>query len=87
MNRIFVHRQTKWIYKWILHFANAVNIIGNIISAITELAQCMPVKKLWDPEVEGSCWPAKRQQELGIFQGGEGFLEGSFFVERYFADL
>lgn len=46
LNRIFVQRQTKWTCKWILHFTNAVNIIGNVISATTELTQCSPVQNL-----------------------------------------
>ncbi|KAF4625684.1 hypothetical protein G7Y89_g12482 [Cudoniella acicularis] len=69
MNRVFVNTQTKWTWRWTLHFVNVVNIVANIISATTVLAQCTPVQKLWDPSIPGTCWPPKKQMAFGIFQG------------------
>jgi hypothetical protein len=73
IHRAFLNMQTTHVWRWVLHFVNILNIAGNLLSATTMLAQCTPAKKLWDPEVPGTCWPVKRQQEMGIFQGGERF--------------
>lgn len=71
LNRVFVTTRTKWAWRLILHFANVVNIIANIISATTVLAQCKPMQKLWNPLIPGTCWAPKTQSEMGIFQGGK----------------
>ena len=70
LRRIFLTTQTKWTWTWSLHFINGVNIAANMASATTELAQCTPAAKLWDPTVPGSCWPRRTQAAVGIFQGG-----------------
>ena len=80
LRRIFLTTQTKWTWTWSLHFINGVNIAANLASATTELAQCTPVTKLWDPSVPGSCWPPSTQAAVGIFQGGI-LLAGSKFHE------
>ena len=76
LRRIFLTTQTKWTWTWSLHFINGVNIVANLASATTELAQCTPVTKLWDPTIPGSCWTPKTQAAIGIFQGGKSQLDG-----------
>ena len=71
LRRLFLTTQTKWTWKWTLHFINAINIAANLASAITVLLQCTPAEKLWNPTVPGSCWPPKTQSAVGIFQGGD----------------
>ena len=70
LRRMFLTTRTKWTWTWMLHFINAVNIAANVASATTQLTQCTPATKLWDPDVPGSCWTPGTQAAVGIFQGG-----------------
>ena len=70
LRRMFLTTQTKWTWTWTLHFINGVNIAANLASATTQLTQCTPATKLWDPTVPGSCWTPGTQAAVGIFQGG-----------------
>ena len=70
LRRLFVTSHTTWPWRVALHTVNAVNILANLASATTVLAQCTPVTKLWNPAVPGSCWSPQDQMAVGIFQGG-----------------
>lgn len=70
LRRMFLTTRTKWTWTWTLHFINGVNIAANVASATTQLTQCTPASKLWDPTVPGTCWAPGTQAAVGIFQGG-----------------
>ncbi|KAI1339939.1 hypothetical protein F5Y15DRAFT_415364 [Xylariaceae sp. FL0016] len=45
-----------------------------ILSAVLNFAQCNPVQKVWDPYVEGKCWPGSILIGFSIFAGAYGAL-------------
>lgn len=38
-------------------------------SALTTNLQCQPLEKLWEPELDGSCWDPSVQTNIGYFRG------------------
>ena len=50
-----------WIKKFVWFAIISVNIALGL-SGIFQWAQCMPVQKLWNREIEGKCWPATVQK-------------------------
>ncbi|PYI32667.1 hypothetical protein BP00DRAFT_471895 [Aspergillus indologenus CBS 114.80] len=41
----------------------------DIATVVVSFAQCRPMKKFWDSQTPGSCWPATVQRDMGYFQG------------------
>ena len=40
------------------------------LSAVFNFAQCIPLQKLWHPEIDGTCWRTKTLVNYHIFSGG-----------------
>ncbi|KAL3474081.1 hypothetical protein BJX99DRAFT_186751 [Aspergillus californicus] len=48
--------------------------IINTVCVYTIYGQCTPTARLWDSEVEGSCWDANTQKNYAFFQGSSSAL-------------
>ena len=75
---IFLYRifATNAIRRWIIYPIIFLNVVGNLASFTTILPQCSPVAKLWNPALSGTCWNARTQIDIALFQGGESFDPG-----------
>lgn len=62
----------------IMVFATIV-VIPTIVSL---LAQCSPVRKLWNPRLPGSCWLPRTVVDIGYFNGCEYPSAGSLSIEK-----
>ena len=52
-----------YILIWILFTYNVVDIISLLI-------QCKPTTKIWNREIEGTCWNPSIQESFALMQGG-----------------
>ena len=43
-------------WKWMIWTIMILVSITSMISLVVQLAQCRPLRKLWNPAVPGSCW-------------------------------
>ena len=47
-----------------------ITIATNVSSTAVTVAQCSPVRKMWNPTLPGKCWPKSTQIAMGDFHGG-----------------
>ncbi|KAK3986634.1 hypothetical protein QBC44DRAFT_402039 [Cladorrhinum sp. PSN332] len=59
--------------------------VVNLTFSLTVNLQCRPLEKLWNPEVEGSCWNPSVQRDFGYFQGA--FSVFTWFFLAFFPAL
>lgn len=81
--RIFV---TNPAWKRALYFIMAVTVATNGPAAITVFAQCKPVAKVWDRNIEGTCWARETQTKIFYCQGGVSIFTDFLlaFLPTYF---
>ncbi|OJJ71859.1 hypothetical protein ASPBRDRAFT_126371 [Aspergillus brasiliensis CBS 101740] len=60
-------RQERYL-GWILWFIFALQIIINIVSVATILAQCQNIDSLWDAHVDTACWDPNVERIYGYVQ-------------------
>lgn len=76
--RIFrTTRKWRWSLYIVMFFTTAVIIPG----IVTVLAQCSPVKKLWNPLLPGTCWSTQTVVKIGYFNGGKHLMNKSFPID------
>ena len=68
--RIFGLGHERW-WRWSLYFIMWITVLTSLSSAIIALAQCRPIRKLWNPTVRGSCWSPETVVAFGEYNGGK----------------
>ena len=59
-----------WVKKFVWFIIITVNIVLGL-NATFQWIQCWPVQRLWDINVEGSCWTSSMVQQYNTFSSGE----------------
>ena len=64
---------TRKLWRWSLYPIMVLAIITGIGSFIAFLLECRPYKKLWKPDLPGSCWGPSVFVAIAQANGGEYF--------------
>ncbi len=59
--------------RWSVWLTMAFVLVATTINAITLIAQCRPLNKLWDHAAPGKCWSAEVVMRVGYYNGGMFF--------------
>lgn len=78
--RIFM---TNRVWKKVMFIFIALITVTNTSSAIAIFLQCKSAAKLWDPSIEGTCWPQKTRVGLYYYQGGKTAKRYTLFDKSY----
>ncbi len=60
---------TGWMRAGVWFILVSMNIALGL-SALFNWVQCTPVQRVWDPTIEGTCWPQNGLIHYNIFSGG-----------------
>ena len=58
------------VLKWFLYVMLALQFIVNVLVSTTIFMQCTPSRKLWTPDLPGSCWDPATQLDMDYLQAG-----------------
>ena len=61
-------------WRWTLYTIIGLTTVVNIILVATNLSQCKPRAKLWNPLLPGKCWDHQVILGIAYFQGGQWLL-------------
>ena len=62
---------TRRIWRWLIWAIMSFVSISILILAAMILSQCRPLRKIWNPEIPGSCWRSGVVINIAYFNGGK----------------
>ena len=54
-----------------LYFVPSLSFIANAAFVATLYTQCSPMSRVWNPDIQGTCWKAHVERDLMYWQGGQ----------------
>ena len=68
LQRIFGSKKS---CRWAVWCTMSFVILATVINAVTLVAQCRPLDKLWNHDAPGICWRPEVVMRVGYYNGGE----------------
>lgn len=62
---------TKRVWHWVIYSIIGLLFFTTVFSAAMTLGQCRPAKKIWNPNIPGTCFRPSTIVYVGYFNGGK----------------